>query len=84
MEKKTHIDCEEYLAIDVFKGFCNVKKTTVMADEEGCDDFTQVKKCRFCKHYNETEEHLGTCMNEAVTYPDLLAKTCDSFNWLDR
>lgn len=83
MEGKTHIDCEEYIPIDVFKGFCTTKKTIVMADEQGCEEFKQVEKCRFCRHYSPTEQHLGTCMGKAIAYPDLLAKTCSDFAWTE-
>jgi len=84
MKGKCHIDCEEYLAIDVFKGFCRAKKTEVLADEASCDDFVQVMKCAFCKKFKPTDEHLGLCMDKVVTYPDLLAKTCDDFEWKDK
>jgi hypothetical protein len=79
--QKLHIDCEEYLAIDVFKGFCSTKKMIVLADEEGCEDFKQAKKCRICKHFTPTEEYLGVCMGKATAYPDLLARTCNDFEW---
>ena len=79
MTKSIHIECEEYVPIDVFKGLCTLKKSTVMADEPGCGDFAQAKKCRLCKNYATKEEHLGTCKGKHVAYPDMLAKTCEDF-----
>jgi hypothetical protein len=81
VEEKTHIDCEEYRAIDVFKGLCTTKGKIVPADEAGCEDFRQAAKCRFCRHYTPTEEYLGLCMGKATAYPDLLAKACSDFAW---
>ena len=79
MENRYHIACEEFLTIDVFKGFCGMKKKIVIADEEGCEDFELAKRCRFCTHFTPTEEYLGLCMGKETAYPDLLAKTCSDF-----
>lgn len=84
MIKRYHMDCEEYLAVDVFKGLCSMKKTMVPADDEQCDDFIQAKKCRLCQHYTPTDEYLGLCLGKDIAYPDLLAKTCIDFQWKER
>lgn len=81
MEKRCHLDCEEYVHIDVFKGICSLKKTKVMADEVGCESFVQTKKCRFCRNYSQTGERLGLCMGRTMAYPDMLANTCEQFQW---
>jgi 4-hydroxyphenylacetate decarboxylase small subunit len=75
-----HIDCEEYLAIDVFKGICRLDKTTRIADEEACDVFNALKKCKFCSQYTEKEEFIGLCKGKDKVYPDLIAKTCMDFD----
>lgn len=79
MEEKCHLDCEAYQAIDVFKGYCQIKKEVVLGDDGGCENFKQVKKCQCCKNFQPTDEYLGTCKGEFFTYPDLLAKTCADF-----
>lgn len=79
--KKIHRDCDEFLAIDVFKGFCRLNKKMIMMDDRACDKFKPVKKCKFCKHYTQEKEFLGTCMGKTEVYPDLLAKTCSNFEW---
>jgi hypothetical protein len=84
MEKRYHIACDEYLAIDVFKGFCILKKIIVLADEEGCEQFDQAKKCGFCKHFISTEEYLGVCMGKDIAYSGLSAKTCSDFEWKEK
>lgn len=81
MEIKNHQDCENYTAIDVFKGLCRRDKELKMADEVVCNDFIQLKKCRYCKHYTTGKEFLGMCMDKTMVYPDLLAKTCHDFEW---
>ena len=61
-----------------------IKKMIVLADEERCEDFKQVKKCRICKHFTPVEEYLGVCMGKATVYPDLLARTCNDFEWKEK
>ena len=81
METKNHQDCENYTAIDAFKGLCRRNKEIKMADEVVCDDLIPMKKCRYCKHYTTGKEFLGMCMGKTMVYPDLLAKTCHDFEW---
>ena len=81
MAKHTHHDCGNYIHIDVFKGLCRRHKETRMADEDCCADFQPVKKCKFCIHYTAREEFLGMCMDRTEVYPDLIAKTCNDFEW---
>ena len=81
MVNNNHKDCENYTAIDVLKGICRREKELKMADEAVCDDFIPVKKCQFCKHYTTEKEFMGMCMGNTMVYPDLLAKTCDDFQW---
>jgi hypothetical protein len=79
MKKQYHFDCEAYRAVDVFKGICSRTEEIVPADGEVCEEFKPVKKCRLCKHYRATGDHLGVCKDEFIAYPDLLAKTCPDF-----
>lgn len=81
MEKYRHLDCEEYLAVDVFKGFCRLHDEIRVADEDACDDFHPAKKCKFCKNYTQEQEFLGKCKSNVPVFPDLLAKTCKDFEW---
>ncbi len=74
-----HKDCANYTAVDVFKGHCRRLKEIKMADETGCECFTPARMCKFCSHYTSREEFLGLCMEHAVVYPDLPAKTCADF-----
>jgi hypothetical protein len=53
-----------------------------MMDREACEEFEPIKKCKFCKYYEPTaEEYIGRCKGKAITYPDLIAKTCEEFDW---
>ncbi len=78
-QPKSHVNCENYLAIDVFKGLCSLKKTMVMADDDACVNFHPALKCKLCKNYTPIEETLGLCMDKAVAYPEMYAKTCEWF-----
>ena len=82
MEPRNHQDCENYTTIDVFKGLCRRDKKMIMADKVVWDNFVPVKKCKFCKQYTTEKEFLGMCKGKIMVYPDLLAKTCDNFEWL--
>ena len=75
------IDCSKYVTIDVFKGYCRSSRTDVMGDQNSCNDFEYMKKCKFCKHYTEKEFFIGFCMDETLVYPDLISKTCKKFKW---
>jgi hypothetical protein len=78
-QPRSHVDCENYLPIDVFKGFCSPGKTMVMADDDACVNFHPALKCKLCKNYTPTEETLGLCMDKTVAYPEMYAKTCEWF-----
>ncbi len=78
-QPNSHVDCENYLPIDVFKGFCSPRKTMVMADNSSCENFHPAMKCKLCKNYSSTEETLGLCMDKTVAYPEMYAKTCEWF-----
>ena len=83
-QSKSHVDCENYLTIDVFKGLCSLTKAMVMADDGACESFHQARKCKLCKKYTPTEETLGMCMDKAVAYPEMYAKTCEWFEQKDQ
>jgi hypothetical protein len=75
-------DCSKLIHVDVFKGICRISKERISIDEEACKEFEPIKKCKFCKHYEPSEEEfIGKCKGKAITYPDLIAKTCEEFDW---
>lgn len=74
-------DCDNYVPVDVFKGLCHLNRRTVQTDELACKEYAPVKKCKFCKHYSPKEEFLGLCKGQELTYPDLVTKTCEMFEW---
>ena len=79
--KKTHINCQFFLPIDVFKGICKRDKDDILADSEACENFKQVEKCSQCSNFSSTEENLGKCKQSFDAYADMLAKTCEDFSW---
>ncbi len=80
--KLKHMDCRNYAPLDVVKGVCHRTKELRPADAEHCEHFVATQKCKFCSHFVPTEAYLGTCSavaNRPMTYPDLIAVTCESF-----
>ncbi len=78
-------DCIHLAPVDVFSGICNITKQSISMDAETCSEFEPVPKCKFCSEYKpiQGEEFLGTCGSSIPTYPDLVAKTCESFRWAE-
>jgi 4-hydroxyphenylacetate decarboxylase small subunit len=80
-----HLDCRNYAPIDVVKGICHLAKGTVLADDAACASFDRLPKCRECRLYSPGEEaYIGTCgatSDLPMTYPDLVAVTCEWFTW---
>ena len=76
-------DCIHLAPVDVFSGICHLSKKSIQVDAEACGDYEPLPKCKFCAQYRplEGEPYLGTCGSSVVTYPDLVTKTCDSFQW---
>jgi len=74
-------DCDHFVPVDVFKGLCHVNKRTVQVDDLACEECGPVRKCKFCKDYSPKEEYLGLCKGEELTYPDLVTRTCEMFEW---
>ena len=77
-----HMDCRNFAAVDVAKGVCHRTKELVLADEEHCEHFVPTPKCKFCNHFVAGEQYLGACGADPakpMTYPDLIAVTCDMF-----
>ena len=79
-------DCIHFLPVDVFKGICHLDKPFVEAESEICERFEPVPKCKFCMHYRPLEgnKYLGMCKDKEFTYPDLIAKTCEMFEWKEK
>ena len=82
MNAARHMDCRNFVAIDVAKGVCHRTKDVVLADGESCEHFLAIPKCRLCGHFAPTGEHLGAChavAHRPMAYPDLIAVTCEMF-----
>jgi len=39
-------------------------------------------KCKFCQKYKAEKEFLGTCLGNAIAYPDMNASKCAGFEWV--
>ena len=77
-----HMDCRNYVALDVAKGICHRTKDLVPADAEHCEHCVPIQKCKFCVHFVPGEEYLGVCAavsHRPMTYPNLITVTCDKF-----
>jgi 4-hydroxyphenylacetate decarboxylase small subunit len=80
-----HTDCRNFAPVDVAKGLCHVRKQMILADDESCELFQKLPKCKHCQHYTAgLEAYLGVCGAEKsrpMTYPDLIGVTCERFAW---
>ena len=80
-----HLDCRNFAPVDVAKGVCHERKQMVLADDEACEMFEKLPKCKHCRSYVAgEEEHLGICQaspDRPMTYPDLVGVTCEWFTW---
>jgi len=84
-ERLKHLDCRNFAPVDVAKGICHLKKQLLLADGEACETFQKLPKCEWCLHYTPGEQrYLGICeasTSRPMTYPDLVAVTCEQFAW---
>ena len=80
-----HLDCRNFAPVDVAKGICHIRKQITLADGESCELFERLPKCRHCTNYTPgEEEYLGICeasSSRPMTYPDLIAVTCEWFTF---
>lgn len=80
-----HMHCRNYAPVDVVKGICHVTKGIVRADDDACPSFDCLPRCAECKRYLPSEEqYIGICSatpDRPMTYPDLVAATCEWFEW---
>ncbi len=77
-----HMDCRNYVALDVAKGICHRTKELVLADANHCEHCVPIQKCKFCVHFAPGNQYLGNCTavpSQPMTYPDLITVTCDKF-----
>lgn len=84
MKKLNHADCENFIPVDVAKGICHANgDAMILIDTAICPKFTAVAKCKFCKSFNNPDEHnIGTCEGFKApywTYGDLKAVQCEHF-----
>ena len=88
IQQARHIDCRNFAPVDVAKWICHVKKQLMMADDTSCENYIRLPKCKHCvKYVPGVPEHLGTCtatQNSCMTYPDLIAVTCEWFEFKDK
>ena len=74
-------DCKYYLPVDVFKGLCKLSKSKLTPEDKACDKFAFAPKCKHCKNYTQTNDNAGLCKGSVNAYPDMLAKTCEEFQF---
>lgn len=87
-ESSKHMHCRNYASIDVVKGVCRLTKGVTYGDDAACSSFDCLPRCAECKLYTPGEaQYTGTCSatpDAPMTYPDLVAVTCEWFEWRDR
>jgi len=83
-QKPTHLDCVNFVPVDVTKGFCLLSKELILADSESCARFIRQAKCKHCYHYlsDETNSLCGHCAASAekfIAYAEMVARTCRDY-----
>lgn len=82
-DKVNHSDCQNFIPIDVAKGFCNAIKSNVLIDSPVCPKFSQIAKCKTCCHFlNQDEKGIGQCggfQDGFWAYSELKAKNCEMY-----
>ncbi len=80
-----HMHCRNCAPIDAVKGICHMTKGIVHADDDACPSFVRLPRCAECKLYAAgADDYVGVCSatsNRPMTYPDLVAVTCEWFEW---
>jgi 4-hydroxyphenylacetate decarboxylase small subunit len=83
--RESHRDCRNFAPLDVVKGICHRTKDVVGADDERCENFDRLPRCRHCSSFMVDDRgQLGTCgaaARKPMAYPEMVAVTCESFAW---
>ena len=84
-ENLNHMDCRNFIAIDVAKGMCHANgDKIILADGPICPKYQEMPKCKFCSQFtNPDDKGIGMCEGFKVkdwTYADLKAGTCEHFS----
>lgn len=74
-------DCKFYLPVDVFSGMCKVSGLRLLPDQPFCPEGALQPRCRHCSNFRPGKEHLGTCGETTLAYPDMNASKCSGFSW---
>lgn len=65
MVKHTHVECKNYIHIDVDKGMCALTKKYVLMDGNdsfACSKFVLMPACGNCDHFVNPDKYgIGTC-----------------------
>lgn len=80
----TYRDTREFVPVDVDKGLDRLTGEWVKADAPAPSGYTMMPKCKFCKNYTETEQHIGQCEASEqepkfIAYGDMNAVTCEMY-----
>ncbi len=84
-ENLNHMDCRNFIAIDVAKGMCHANgDKIILIDGPICPKFVEMPKCKFCNKFTNADEMgIGCCEGFKVkdwTYADLKAGECENFS----
>lgn len=78
-----HSDCQNFIPIDVAKGYCNMLKANVVIDSPVCPKFAQVAKCKVCSKFGcPDEKGIGQCggfKDEYWAYGEMKAVNCEMY-----
>lgn len=86
MQQFKHVECKNYIHIDVDKGMCALTKEYVPMDGEGsfaCPKFVSMPVCGNCKNFKKPDNYgVGTCQGlakEDWAYSTCGAQGCEGY-----
>ena len=85
MTKLNHMDCRNFIPIDVAKGICHAHgdKIILIDGDDTCPQFDTLPKCKFCTNFTDVDDKgIGGCEGFKVkdwTYSNLKAVTCEKY-----
>jgi 4-hydroxyphenylacetate decarboxylase small subunit len=79
-----HGDCQNFIPIDVAKGFCIAHDKEIMFDGDVCPNFTALAKCKNCVNFTDVDEKsIGCCRgfkDSYWAYANLKAGHCEAYH----
>ncbi len=82
--KLKHIDCLNFIPVDVAKGICNFHSKEILVEGNICENFKLMPECNNCSYFMEPDSKgTGKCAgfsDNYWTFASLKAVNCEKYN----